>query len=70
MFNTARKGIRYAFNTFDSDKSGFIERHELGIILRKLTEAFNVEDPSESDVEEVMKELDVNGDGKISQSEF
>ena len=55
VFSLARKGIRHAFNTFDSDKSGFIERHELGLILKKLTEAFNVEDPSESDVEEVLK---------------
>lgn len=38
--------MKIAFRTFDTDKSGFIERHELGMILRRLTDAFNVEEPS------------------------
>ena len=59
-----------AFRTFDTDRSGFIERHELGMILRRLTDAFNVEQPSEDDINDILKELDVNGDGKISQTEF
>ncbi len=40
------------------------------MILRRLTDAFNVEEPSEEDINDILKELDVNGDGKISQSEF
>jgi Ca2+-binding EF-hand superfamily protein len=59
-----------AFRTFDTDRSGFIERHELGMILRRLTDAFNVEEPSEEDINEILKYLDANGDGKISQTEF
>ena len=59
-----------AFRTFDTDRSGYIERHELGMILRRLTDAFNVEQPSEDDINDILKELDVNGDGKISQTEF
>ena len=40
------------------------------MILRRLTDAFNVEEPSEEDINDILKELDANGDGKISQMEF
>ena len=60
----------HAFRDFDLDKSGFLERHEFKAVLQKVTCIFNVEDPSESDIDAVMKELDFNGDGKISQEEF
>lgn len=55
---------------FDHDKSGYIERHELGQLLKNLTDAFNVEEPSEEDINDILKELDVNGDGKISKEQF
>jgi Ca2+-binding EF-hand superfamily protein len=60
--------MRDAFKLFDTDKSGFIEQHELGMLLRKLTDSFHVEHPSEEDINEVFRELDVNGDGKISRN--
>jgi Ca2+-binding EF-hand superfamily protein len=40
------------------------------MLLRKLTDSFHVEHPSEEDINEVFRELDVNGDGKISRNEF
>ena len=40
------------------------------MLLRKLTDSFHVERPSPSDIDFIFKELDVNGDGKISQKEF
>lgn len=66
----AKKELKNAFHTFDTDNSGTIERHELGQLLKRLTDAFNVEEPSEEDINDILKELDANGDGKISQSEF
>lgn len=68
--NVARKQLKNAFHTFDTDGSKTIERHELGQLLKRLTDAFNVEQPSEEDVNDILKELDANGDGKISQFEF
>lgn len=40
------------------------------MLLTRLTDAFDVEEPSDDDVNEILKELDANGDGKISQQEF
>lgn len=68
--NVAKKELENAFKTFDTDNSGTIERHELAQLLKRLTDAFNVEEPSEEDIVDILKELDANGDGKISQTEF
>jgi Ca2+-binding EF-hand superfamily protein len=68
--NLARKELRNAFRSFDTDHSGTIERHELGLLLRRLTDAFGVEEPNEDDINEILRELDANGDGRISQVEF
>ena len=38
----ARKAMMEAFKTFDTDRSGSIELHELGMLLRKLTDSFHV----------------------------
>lgn len=40
------------------------------MLLKRLTDAFDVEEPSEEDINDILKELDANGDGKISQGEF
>lgn len=39
----ARKELRNAFKTFDTDNSGTIERHELSQLLKRLTDSFDVE---------------------------
>ena len=41
--SVARKELKNAFRTFDTDNSGNIEKHELGQLLIRLTDAFNVE---------------------------
>lgn len=40
------------------------------MLLRKLTDSFHVIHPSDDDIIEVFREIDVNGDGKISKKEF
>jgi Ca2+-binding EF-hand superfamily protein len=66
----ARKELRNAFKTFDTDQSGTIERHELAQLLKRLTDSFDVEEPNDDDINVILNELDTNGDGRISQTEF
>lgn len=40
------------------------------MLLTKLTASFHVVKPTDDDVTEIFKELDLNGDGKISRDEF
>lgn len=63
----AEKALKESFRIFDTDKSGYIEIHELGMLMNKLTDSFHVEHPTEEDIQEIFHELDINGDGKISQ---
>ena len=50
-----------AFRLADKDKSGYIEKSELDLLTKSL---------SEEQREVVLKKCDVNGDGKLSYSEF
>ena len=47
ILEVATKELRNAFKTFDTDQSGTIERHELAQLLKRLTDAFDVEEPTE-----------------------
>jgi len=60
--------VRAAFEILDLDKSGAIERSE----LRKVLEGFSRagETIEEDDLEELLREADIDGDGQISFDEF
>ena len=58
------------FNFFDTDKSGFIERCELKPLLNKISKQLNLLFPEEKDIDEGLKQLDLNKDGKLQFSEF
>jgi Ca2+-binding EF-hand superfamily protein len=57
--------LRDAFNVFDADRSGFIDRKELKRLMKKLGQAL-----SEEELDAMMEEVDANGDGQISFEEF
>ncbi|XP_053382127.1 calmodulin-beta-like isoform X2 [Mercenaria mercenaria] len=57
--------IRSAFRTFDKDGNGFIEAKELRIAMKKLGESL-----TDKELEDMMKQADVDGDGKINYEEF
>jgi len=59
-----------AFKAVDIDGSGYLERNELEQVMINVAVDIGVEKPSKDEVEEVLKELDENGDGKLSQQEF
>jgi len=54
-----------AFNFFDKDGDGFISRTELRTIMNTVDSKL-----AESDIEDMIKEADQNGDGKIDFDEF
>jgi len=60
-----------AFKAFDIDGSGTIDKHELIRLLGldTVNDVMQV-NPSEDEVDVIMKEVDLNGDGKIDFDEF
>ncbi|XP_060587403.1 neo-calmodulin-like [Ruditapes philippinarum] len=54
-----------AFQVFDKDNSGTISADEIREVLRK-----SGEDVDEAEIEEMLKLVDVDGDGNISIEEF
>jgi calmodulin len=57
--------IRQAFKVFDKDGDGFITLEELGFVMANLGEKL-----SPTELEEMVKEADTDGDGKINYKEF
>ena len=56
--------------TVDSDGSGTVDRQELGNIMRQVAFDVGDDEPSEEDVNDVLKEFDKDKDGKINFDEF
>ncbi|KAL8572584.1 hypothetical protein ACOMHN_017218 [Nucella lapillus] len=56
---------RAAFEIFDMDGNGYIDRHELRFIMSRLGE-----NPEEEDICEMFRHADLNGDGLIDYEEF
>ncbi|GLB41004.1 putative calmodulin mediates the control of a large number of enzymes, ion channels and other proteins by Ca(2) [Lyophyllum shimeji] len=54
-----------AFGVFDKDKSGTISTDELRIVMRSLNVHL-----TDGELQEMMREADLNGDGEISLNEF
>jgi Ca2+-binding EF-hand superfamily protein len=61
---------RDAFESVDTDGSGFIEQRELKEVMAGVASDVGMSQPSDADVDEVMRSLDANSDGKISLDEF
>ena len=57
--------LRDAFNMFDSDRSGYIDRHEVRSLMKKLAQTL-----SDEEIDLIMEECDTDGDGEISFEEF
>jgi len=54
-----------AFCKIDADKSGYIDRDELKQLMISLGQKM-----TEDQIDAMVEEVDTNGDGKISYSEF
>jgi len=61
----AEEEIREAFNIFDGDGNGFIDRRELSMMMR-----FMGESVTESEIQLILDEADIDKDGLIDYTEF
>jgi Ca2+-binding EF-hand superfamily protein len=57
--------LRDAFNMFDADRSGYIDREEVRMLMKKLAQTL-----TEDEITAIMEEVDLDGDGEISFDEF
>ena len=57
--------FRELFDLFDSDSSGSITTKELGTVMRNLGQ-----NPSEEELKQMIREVDLNGNGTIDFKEF
>ena len=64
-FGDTEKSIRKAFRVLDKDGDGFITVRELKDVMTKLGEKLTMKE-----VEELVNEADMNGDGRIDMEEF
>ena len=57
--------FKAAFELFDKDRDGAINNKELGTVMRNLGQ-----NPSEEELQKMIKEVDLNGNGVIDFNEF
>ena len=57
--------FHYLFDLFDKDSSGTITTKELGTVMRNLGQ-----NPSEEELKQLIREVDLNGDGTIDFKQF
>ena len=60
----SEKKLKAAFRMFDKDDSGFISKEEVRESLLKIKKY------SETEIDEMISQVDENGDGEISFEEF
>ena len=61
----SEEDIREAFKVFDKDGNGYISAAELRHVMTNLGEKMN-----DDEVDEMIREADVDGDGQINYEEF
>ena len=57
--------FKAAFELFDKDRDGAINNKELGIVMRNLGQ-----NPSDEELKQMIKEIDLDGNGVIDFNEF
>jgi calmodulin len=61
----AEQNLRDVFDIFDADGSGYIDRDEMRVLMKKLAQ-----DLTEEEITQIMEEVDQDGDNQISFEEF
>ena len=62
--------VRKAFDLYDADKSGYLEREEIKKLLNDACGELGAPPITDQQLDEVIKTVDDNGDGKFSFEEL
>ena len=62
--------VKKAFDLYDEDKSGFLEREEIKKLLNDACGELGAPPITDQQLDEVIKTVDDNGDGKFSFEEL
>jgi len=60
-----REEVKQAFRVFDKDGSGYVSSSELKLVMQRLGVDF-----SDDELEEMVLEADIDGDGQVCFEEF
>ena len=58
------------FEEYDVNKSGFIEKEELEVILKEIYKTLNLAPPSNEEVNQELNRLDYDKDGRLNLEEY
>ena len=62
--------VETTFVNADLNKNSIIERNELAVLLKSIYGTLGLNPPLESEIDQELRRLDRNNDGKLSKSEF
>ena len=62
--------VSEVFKRVDKDKSGFVDKHEVGSMLQMIAFELGFDSPSSEDCFDIVRMMDKNGDEKLSKGEF
>ena len=59
-----------AFDAVDLDENGNLDSDELSLIMKEVAQEMRVKAPTENDIEDILEELDEDGDHSVDKEEF
>lgn len=65
-----KKLMEDAFNKVDIDGNGYLDRGEFEQVLVQIAKQIGVDSPTREEVDDILDEIDENGDNRISRDQF
>ena len=62
--------VEATFVNYDLNKNSIFERNELAVLLKSIYGTLWLKPPKENEIDQELRRLDENNDGKLSKSEF
>lgn len=65
-----KKLMEDAFNKVDIDGNGYLDRGQFEQVLVQIAKQIGVDSPTREEVDDILDQIDENGDNRISRDEF